>query len=150
MAEMGGTLSEEFHTTAPPEQAAAWFADPVRIQAATEHLRRGSVEGDTIHFELEPQNHGVYTFEPTYGVCYTREGDTLTWAPSGPGNLVNRGRASFRASGSGTTISFTQTIGFELPVGRLAARLLSPVVGKLVVPSMRRYVQQMIAGLEGR
>ena len=64
------------------------------------------------------------------------------------GNMVSEGLARFssRADG-GTTIVYTHKIVLDLPLGRLVAKLLQPVVRRVVEPSIRDFVGQMLASI---
>jgi uncharacterized membrane protein len=148
MAELGGSIDEVFHAAQELEVVKAHFADRQRIVACTDQIDRVELIGDdTIRFLLKEQNHAGYRFQPDYRVRYRLAGDELSWEAVEPSNLKNSGRARFEREGAGTKIRFHQRIAFELPIPRMVIGLVQPVVDRILAPSLRTYVERMIASL---
>ena len=103
-----------------------------------------------MRFFLREQDHGAYKFRGEYSVHYEIVKGDLVWKTVGSGNLTNRGRARFRQEEGGTAIDFEQEIVLDYPIGRLAAKVVQPLVSRLSKASMRRYVLRMLCNLEGR
>ncbi|HMV66575.1 MAG TPA: hypothetical protein PKA64_06970 [Myxococcota bacterium] len=148
MAELGGSIDEVFRAPGAPAAVAAHFADRARIVACTDEVDRHELVGDdTIHFLLVEQSHAGYRFRPDYRVRYRLVGLELTWEAVEPSNLKNSGRARFEADGDGTRVRFQQRIAFELPIPRMVIGMVQPIVDRILAPSLRRYVDKMIAQL---
>lgn len=151
MAEFGATLEETFRTTASPVAARAHFADLERIRdAITEGERFEPIGDGRMRIFLKPQHHGATTFHGRYTVRYATHEDEVVWATEGEGNVVSRGRARFRADEGGTVIAYRHDIALDLPVNRVVAKVLSPVVAQITKRSLRQYVARLIASLENR
>ncbi|MBT3218744.1 MAG: hypothetical protein HN348_06600 [Proteobacteria bacterium] len=151
MVALKAQIKETFHTSLDVEKTRTHFADFEQIKDCTRKAERFEQEdGQTMRFFLREQNHGTHKFRGEYSVHYEIVGGDLVWKPVGTGNLTNRGRARFRSDKGGTAIDFEQEISLDYPIGRLAAKLVRPIVNRLSKASMRRYVLRMICNLEGR
>lgn len=148
MAQFDGEIDEVFPVQAPPEVVAAHFMDREQIVKATTQAETATIHDDgSVSFVLEEQSHGPYKLRPEYTVAYVDGDGTLAWTTS-KGNMVQEGQAWFtpRADG-GTDVRYKCRIALELPVPRLVAGTLRGVVGKLIQPSIRNYVLNMIKNL---
>lgn len=151
MTAFASELEETFQVSAPVEHTAATFFDFDHVITCTRKAERvDRVGDDTLAFTLKPEQHGPTAFQAIYSVQYALEGDTLTWRTVGDGNLVNEGTARFRAHAGGTAVDWRQRIELELPVNRVIAKMLRPLVAKLSRGGMRRYVEHMTRLAEGK
>jgi hypothetical protein len=152
MAQLGGTVDEQRVVKADVETTRAHFADLAVIRAATIDAESiTDLGGGVLAFVMPEQQHGPVRFRPEFQVRYWLDGGTLRWEPSGSGNMSSRGQATFEVDGAGgTRIKYHQEIGFDLPVNGLVARMLAPVVGQMIAPGVRAYLDRMVAGLAGR
>jgi hypothetical protein len=145
MANFGGKLEETFKSPADPAVVRAHFADLDAVAAATQEVEKTERIGeDTLRFTLLQQKQGPYSFQPVYTVRYLESGDSVVWTTL-EGNLRSEGTVRFAsAPGGGTEVQFRQEITFDLPVPRLALRLIQPIVDRMMQPGMRAYVREML------
>ncbi len=146
MAWMEGSHEETRELPLSAEAAAAYFADPEKIAAATKSAERIDVEGATIHYVLQEEDHGVVKFKPDYRSTYTLEGTTVSWEPSG-GNIEQKGRATFTPSGDGCTMHYTETMRLDLPISNMMAPMVRPLLGPVLKKEIQSYLDRMVSGL---
>jgi len=148
MAEFEGQIDEVFPVQAAPEAVARHFMDREMIVNATTQAESATIHDDgRVSFVLEEQSHGPYTLKPAYTVAYVDGDMTLSWTTT-EGNMVQEGQAWFTArSDGGTDVRYKCRIALELPVPRLVAMGLRGVINKLIQPSIRNYVLNMIKNL---
>jgi len=147
MAWMEGTHEETRTLPVSAEVAAAYFADPEAIVAATKGVERTEVDGATIHFVLEEEDHGVVKFKADYRCTYTRDGHTVTWSSGDDGNLKQSGRAEFTDTDGGCTMAYAEKLEIDLPVPGMMKSMLQPMLGPLVGKEIAAYLDRMVAGL---
>lgn len=144
MATFDGNLKQTFSTSLSADAARARFLDREHIVGTTLKLERHDFPGEgQVHFVLEKQVQGPYSFQPDYVVEYVADGDAVRWKTL-RGNLQNEGRATFRSTGSGCDVTVDQTITVELPIPRLAVRVVRPVVDRMMRPDMRAWIEAML------
>ncbi|MEN0066946.1 MAG: SRPBCC family protein [Myxococcota bacterium] len=148
MAWMEGTHEETRTLPLPADVAAAHFANPERILAATKGLESHEVEGHTIHFILEEEDHGVVKFKADYRCTYTLDGTTVRWAPTGEGNLQQSGEATFTPNDDGgCTLHYQESLKIDLPVASMMAPMLKPLLGPLVAKEIAAYLDRIVGSL---
>lgn len=146
MAWMEGTYEETRSLPLSAEAAAAYFADPAAIVAATKAVEQTTVEGETIHFVLQEEDHGVVKFKPDYRCTYTREGTTVRWNPSG-GNIEQTGTATFTPKGDGCEVHYSESLRLDLPVSSMMTPMLRPLLGPVLAKEIKGYLDRMVANL---
>ncbi|MEO0605450.1 MAG: SRPBCC family protein [Myxococcota bacterium] len=147
MAWMEGTHEETRTLPLSADAAAAYFSDPASILAATKGLESSEVDGETIHFVLAEEDHGVVKFKADYRCTYTRDGTTVKWGPQG-GNLEQQGSATFTPDGDGQcTMQYSESLKIDLPVSSMMAPMLRPMLGPLVAKEIKGYLDRMVANL---
>ncbi|MCB9681554.1 MAG: hypothetical protein H6733_08805 [Alphaproteobacteria bacterium] len=145
MARLGGSIDQVFKARTDVATTLAHFADPKAIEAATDRAERiEDLGGLKLRFHLQPQNHGVYTVTPVYTVQYRIDGATLSWSTL-DGNMGSEGTARFTArADGGTDVHYVHRIEIEMPVGGMVAKMLQPVVSRMVTPNLQAYVQHLL------
>lgn len=141
-----GTHSESRHLDVDPDTARAHFADLDKIVAHTKGVSSSQIDGRTIHFVLEEEDHGVVKFQGDFRCTYVLEGDTLRWSTE-EGNLQQSGEARFTPSGDGVDLDYTETVRVELGVPAMMAPMLKPVLAAVLAKEVKEYLGRMVAGL---
>jgi hypothetical protein len=152
MATFEGAFHETFITGASARHARDVFADLDQITTHYGELERAEKLDDrTLAFYLPPKNHGITLFTGRYDCRYEPyEDHTLIWTTVGDtGNIRSEGRAVFTTGSDGrTTIDYQARLQLEMEVGRIAARLLGPVIRQAMNRETRAYVKRMIRAAE--
>lgn len=146
MAWLEGTHQETRTLPVDAQTAAAHFADPTQIIAATKHVAESTVDGSTIHFVLEEEDHGVAKFKADYRCTYTRDGLTVRWAPAG-GNLEQSGTATFTPTEKGCSMQYQESLKIDIPVPGMMTAMLKPLVGPLVAKEIKAYLDRITTAL---
>lgn len=147
MAWFEGSHTETRALPVSAEVAAAHFADPAAVVAATKDIESSSIDGEVIHFLLKEEDHGVMKFQPDYRCRYTRDGDVVRWETL-EGNLDQSGEARFEPAGDGCTLHYAETIKVEIDVARMMAPMLKPVISALVSNGIKDFVKAMASDLD--
>jgi len=152
MAIFEGTFHETFNTGVSARHARDVFADLDQITAQYGDLEHTEKLDDcTLAFNLPPKNHGITIFTGRYDCRYVAHGDdTVTWTTVGDtGNIRSEGRAVFTTGSDGrTAIDYLANLQLDMDVGRIAARLLGPVIRQAMKRETRAYVKRMIRAAE--
>lgn len=148
MAKLSGQVTDVFRSPADVEATRTHFMNLQAIADATDALDRSELlGGGKLRMVLQEQNHGVYKVSPSYVVHYRAEGDDVVWSTV-EGNMVSEGRARFTARGDGgTDVHYSHRIELDMPVGALVAKMLQPIVSRMVEPNIRDFVAKLLAGL---
>lgn len=146
MAWMEGTHEETRTLTVPPEVAAAHFASLDAIVAATKGVESSTIDGTTIHFVLEEEDHGVAKFKADYRCTYEQDGLVVKWRPAG-GNIEQSGSATFTATDEGCTVHYQESLRIDLPIPGMMAPVVRPLVGPLVAKEIKGYLDRITASL---
>ena len=146
MAAFEGTHTESRDLPVSAEAAAAHFADPAAIVAATKDVEKADIDGDTVHFLLKEEDHGIMKFQGDYRCRYVREGNVVRWETL-EGNTDQSGEATFVDAGDGCKMNYTETVKVELPVPSMMAPMLKPVISALLTSTMGDYVKAMSKSL---
>lgn len=149
MARFAGEVRETFSLPVPAETAAAHFADLETIAANYVGLERHEILGDGhIRFVLEAQSDKGITYQGRYDCRYTLDTPTrLTWATTSNDNMWSTGHATFRDAGDGCRVDYYQKIESEIPVPRLLAKVVKPIVNRKIAEGVREYIGRMKAAL---
>ena len=146
MAWFEATHTDSFTVPADLDTTRTHFSDLATIVAQTEGLESHDINGDTVHFVLELQDHGVVKFKGDYKCTYALEGDELKWTSAG-GNTLQSGKIVFKAASEGTQVDYTETVKVDLDVAMVMATMLKPVMGPLMVHEMKGFVKRMTKSL---
>jgi len=147
MAWFEGTHRDTFTVPSSLELTRGHFSDLATIVAHTEGLESHDIDGDTIHFVLALQDHGVVKFKGDYRCTYALEGDRLIWKSAG-GNTEQSGEARFQATDGGTQVDYTETVRVDLEVPGPMAMMLKPVMGPMLAHEIKGFVKRMTRSLE--
>ncbi|MCB9685548.1 MAG: hypothetical protein H6735_10950 [Alphaproteobacteria bacterium] len=142
-----GTYTETLTLAVPAAVARAHFADPAAIVAATKAVERSEIDGGRIHFVIAEENHGVVKFQADYTCTYTLDGDTVRWSTDRGCNCQQSGTARVVEAGSGCTLTYSETIAVDLPVPRLMAPAVRPLVGPMIAKEIGAYLKRLVATL---
>ncbi len=149
MAWFDGTYNARRELGVSAEAAAAHFADPAQIVAATKGVAKADVDGASIAFELEEEDYGVVSFKAVYTCTYTREGTTVRWSTADGANLKQSGTAAFTptADGAGCTLEYTETVEVQVPIPAMMAPALKPMVAPMLEKEVEGYLERLLQAL---
>ncbi|MCA9493182.1 MAG: hypothetical protein KC621_24795 [Myxococcales bacterium] len=142
-----GTHTETLSLAVPAEVARAHFSDPAAIVAATKAVERSEIDGGRIHFVIAEENHGVVKFRADYTCTYAVDGDTVRWSTDLGCNCQQSGTARIVEDGGGCTVIYSETIAVDLPVPKLMAAAVRPLVGPMVGKEIAAYLKRLVAAL---
>ncbi len=146
MAWFEGTHTDTFTVPADLATTRGHFADLATIVAHTEGLESHSIDGDTVHFVLALQDHGVVKFKADYKCTYTLDGDHFKWVSAG-GNTEQSGEIRFQASGGGTVVDYKETVKVDIEVAAVMATMLTPIMGPMLTHEIKGFVKRMTKAL---
>ncbi len=147
MAWFEGTHSESRTLPVTPDAARAHFSDPSRIVAHTKDYESADIDGETIHFVMKLEDHGVVKFQGRFACSYRLEDGVLRWTTTEGGNMVQQGEATFTESDGRTELSYTETVKIDLDVPAMMAPMLQPVIGAMVASEIKDFVNRMTKAL---
>ena len=142
-----GTHTEVRSLRVAPDVARAHFCDPHAIVAATKNVERSEVTGTTVRFVIAEENHGIVKFKADYTCTYTLSGDTVTWSTAPGCNCRQSGSARIVAEADGCTLTYTETIAVDLPVPKLMAPAVRPLVGPMIASEIAAYLHRLATSL---
>jgi len=148
MAWFEGTHSDTFTVQNTLEATRGHFSSLATIVAHTEGIESHQIDGDTVHFVLALQDHGVVKFKGDYRCTYVRDGDSLRWHSAG-GNTDQSGVIRFQATDAGTQVEYTETVKVDLEVATPMAMMLKPVMGPMLAHEIKGFVKRMTKSLPG-
>lgn len=146
MAQFKGNHSEKFVVDLPLEKAKEHFSSLDNIIASYGNLDHGEkVDEKTIHFQLKPKSAMGATFKGDYKVEYNFTSDNVfEWHSIGSGNMEAKGGIDFRPLGDDRTeLSYRQNMTVDMPVNRLLAKALSPIVSKNISGGIQEFLDRM-------
>lgn len=142
---------ETFTVDMPAQKVLEHFFEPRNIASAYVGLQRWEEVGDhTLKLVLEPQSALGSTFQGTYVCKYTKTSDSaITFQSIGTGdNMESVGRADFIAEGPNRTrVVYRDRITCDIPINRLLAKALAPIVERGIRSGVKKYVERMRASL---
>lgn len=152
MARFTGEQEETFSIDLPADQVLEHFLDPHNITAAYVGLQRyEKVDDRTLRLVLEPQSALGTTFQGTYVCRYVKASDrSITFRSVGTGdNMESVGGAEFVAEGpTRTRVTYRDRITCDIPINRLLAKALAPIVERNIRSGVKAYVERMRASLK--
>jgi uncharacterized membrane protein len=152
MALFKGSHQETFVVDLPLGKAKEHFSSLDNIIASYGNLDRGEkVDEKTIHFKLEPKSAMGATFVGDYSVEYSFSSDNVfEWHSVGSGNMEAKGGIDFRSLGEHRTeLSYRQNMTVDMPVNRLLAKALSPIVSKNISGGIVEFLDRMKRSARG-
>lgn len=141
-----GTHTETRDLPVSADVAAAHFADPAAIVAATKDVERADIDGEVVHFLLKEEDHGVMKFQGDYRCRYTRDGNVVRWETL-EGNTDQSGEARFEPKGDGCVLHYTETVKVDLQVPKMMAPMIKPVISALLANTITDFVKAMARSL---
>lgn len=149
MARFEGNHSSTVTVTKPLAAAIAHFADPATVVANSEDVETAEIDGNTVHFVLKEQDHGIAKFQGRYSCQYSADGNAVRWATIGDSNTVQSGEAVFEAiDADSTSITYSESLAIDLDVPDMMAPMLKPVVSQLLAHELKGFLKRMVKTLE--
>ena len=148
MAWFEGTHTDTRQLDVPADRAAAHFADPKAILGATKGVESSTVEGGTIQFVLEEEDHGVVKFKGAYTCTYERVNDTTVRWSTSEGNLKQSGEATFTETDTGCTLEYSEKVELDLAIPDMMAPMARPVVGPMLAAEIKGFLDRMLSTLD--
>ncbi len=152
MPKFTGEQEETFTIDLPADKVLEHFLDLRNITAAYVGLQRSeTMDPHTLRLVLEPQSALGTTFQGTYVCRYTKASDrSITFRSVGTGdNMESVGGAEFVAEGPHRTrVTYRDRISCDIPINRLLAKALAPIVERNIRSGVKAYVARMKASLE--
>ena len=151
MATFLGDFHEVFTSTADANHARKTFGDLDTIITHYGALEHGEkLDENTVRFTLKEQNQGVTSFQGRYTCRYLLDdANTLTWDTIGEdGNIKADGTAIFTPTANGCSIDYHGRLALDMPINRMMAKVLKPVIQTVIAQEMRAYVKRMISAAE--
>ena len=131
MAWIEGTETRTFTVNAPVDEVADFFCEPEQFQHAFGQMESSEeLEPGIWHWTLVEKAEKGIRFQGAYTVKYERDGETCTWDTVPGGNSTSKGRVVCRAQGNRTQVEYTETLSFDLPIPKLAAKIFRPIVAR--------------------
>ena len=150
MAWISGTEERTYMIDAPSEDVIDFFCNPERFKEAFGQLESAEeVEPNVWTWTLVEKAEKGIRFQGVYTVEYTREGDVGTWDSRAGTNSSSKGRVSCRALGALTEVTYSETLGFDLPIPKLAAKLFRPIVAREIRHGVGEFLDSAKEILEG-
>lgn len=143
-----GTHNETRTVNKSIEQVKAHFAALDTIIANSADVETATVDGDTVHFVLKAQDHGVVKFQGNYKATFVLAGDTLTWTSAEDGNTKQSGSATFASVDGGTEVVYTETVAIDLDIPAMMAPMVKPMIGAMLGSEIKGYVKRMSDALD--
>lgn len=146
MAEFDGSHEETFTVDVPMETAKEHYGGLDTIIANYPNLERGEkVDDKTIHFHLKPRSAMGAEFKGEYRCEYTFSSDThLDWRTVGSGNIKANGSIDFKSLGDAKTqLVYRQNLTLDMPVNRLLAKAIKPIVKGNITKGAKDYLDAM-------
>jgi hypothetical protein len=146
MPEFNGGYEETFVLDVSIETAKLHFGALDTIIAHTEGLDRAEkLDGTTIRFLLKPRSAMGVEFRGDYTVEYAfASPDRLEWRSIGQGNMTAIGSCDFVAKGdTRTQMTYRQQLSMDIPVNRLLAKAINPIVKSSIAGGVKDYLENM-------
>lgn len=146
MAEFSGSYEETFVLDVPIEAAKGHFGNLDTIIANSEGMdRTEKLDEKTIHFLVKPRSAMGVEFRGDYTIEYTFASPTrFEWRSVGKGNMASTGACDFVAKGdSRTQVTYREQISMDLPINRLVAKAINPIVKSSISGGVKDYLERM-------
>lgn len=147
MPRFTGTYDETFTVNVPIERAREHFGDLEQIAKAYPDLKsHETLDDKTLRFLLNPKNALNMTFQGKYDCKYEFVSDNkFVWKTIGTGaNIFTDGRMEFSSVGDEKTrIVYHETMECEIPINRLLAKALKPIVNRDISKGCREFLVEI-------
>lgn len=151
MAKFTGKYDETFTVNAPLEKAKAHFNNLDTIVAAYEEIdRHEKLDDKTLRFQLKPMSAVGATFVGKYDCKYEFTSDNvLVWnTVNRDANIDTHARMEFSEAGSNRTrIHYTEEMTCDIPINRLMAKAVKPLVDRGIAKGCKSFVHNMSSKL---
>ncbi len=150
MAWIEGTEERTFVVDADYDEVVAYFCDPSQFREAFTEMESGEeVEPGVWEWTLVEKAEKGIRFQGRYKVEYRREGDVGTWETL-EGNSRSEGRVEFKDVAGGTEVHYRESLSFDLPIPKLAAKIFKPIVAREIRGGVGGFLDRSKEILESR
>lgn len=144
MPRFTGKYSRTFSTRATPDQVQDLLSKPdIWIQHQEEIEQSTVVDAHTIDVVLREHTHGPARFQGRYRCRWARTDSGARWDSDPGANFAVHGQVSVQASGSGASVTWTESVEADVPVPRLLVRVVRPIAESLMSKGISRFCQQV-------
>lgn len=150
MAWIEGTEERTFVIDADYDEVVEYFCNPDQFREAFGEMESGEeIEPGVWKWTLVEKAEKGINFQGIYTVRYEREGDVGTWETL-EGNSRSEGRVEFRDVSGGTEVHYLESLSFDLPIPRLAAKIFKPIVAREIRSGVGDFLDRSKEILESR
>jgi len=150
MPRFTGKYARTFPTRATPEQVKDLLSDPATWRMHQDEIESSTVVDDrTLDIVLKEHTHGPAKFQGRYRCRWTRTDNGARWDSEPGANFAVNGAVTVRAAGSGSEVTWTESVEADVPVPRLMVRVVRPIAETLMGKGLDRFCKQMQAQLDG-
>jgi carbon monoxide dehydrogenase subunit G len=151
VTKIAATEEQVFQVAASPQEVYAFFSDVETLCATMTGVERYEVlPGGKVHWVLKEQAGQGIRFQPDYVVAYEGNGTDHVRCRSVEGNMKNDWDARIKPVRGGSEIHYREMVEADLPITRLLAMLIKPLVVKELRGEVSRFldrVRERLAGL---
>lgn len=149
MAKFKGELSRTFTVAATKERAMEFMSDPEKFRHCLIGVEKAERLPDgTVKYQLEEKAEAGVRFKGAYSVKFVSQGDALTWTTVGQGNMWSNGKASFRAVGASTEITYQESLECDMDVNMLLGKVIAPIVNREIAKGVGGYLDRVKESLD--
>lgn len=150
MAWIEGTEVRTFVVDADYDEVVEYFCDPAQFREAFGEMESGEeIEPGVWEWTLVEKAEKGINFQGHYTVKYTRDGDVGTWETL-EGNSRSEGRVECRDVAKGTEVHYRESLSFDLPIPKLAAKIFKPIVAREIRNGVGSFLDRSKEILESR
>ena len=146
MPEFQGSYEETFTLNISLEAAKEYYGGLDNIIANYPNLEKGEkVDDKTLRFHLKPRSAMGNEFRGEYSCEYNFTSDThLEWHSVGSGNIKAKGSIDFKElAEKKTQLTYRQNLTLDMPVNRLLAKAIGPIVKSNITNGIKEYLELM-------
>lgn len=150
MAWIEGTEERTFVVNADYDAVVDYFCDPAQFQEAFGEMESGEeLEPGVWKWTLVEKAEKGIRFQGIYTVEYQRDGDSFEWSTR-DGNSRSKGSIEFHEVADGTEVEYRESLSFDLPIPRLAAKIFKPIVAREIRHGVGDFLDRSKEILESR
>ncbi len=154
MVEVGVSLSYTLQVAWDVQRAFELVSDVPKSASNFPGLQRLDDLGDGVYrWNMRPIQVGKFSHQVNYAARYISDLDagTVIWTTVGSeGNTRADGAWRVSASGSGSRLTFENSLAVMLPIPRLVARPAKKIVPGIMDKQTRKYLARMAEKMDGR
>jgi len=144
MPRFTGKYTRTFSTRATPDQVKDLLSDPNTWRRHQDEIKQSTVVNDhTLDIVLKEHTHGPAKFQGQYRCRWTRTDSGTRWDSDPDANFAVNGQVSVQASGSGASVTWTESVEADVSVPRLMVRVVRPIAETLMGKGLDRFCQKM-------